>query len=440
MALRAGPWGLVPTAVNAKLPVSITPSGAALHADAGPELAPCQLLQGGRDFFPALIRALDAARRWVQLETYIFDVHGAGAEVAQALMRAARRGVTVQVLVDGVGTPQISPDWLQQMRQAGVQWQVFLPMRGALAHLRLLLAPVRWRRLHRKLCVIDGQLLFCGGINVLDDLYDPNHGHLVAPRFDFTVQIAGEVAGQAADAMAQLWWRVQAGDSVRHRHLGQAWEALREAGQLARGGATRQRGQGRGDTVAGRASLLLRDNLRHRNRIERAYRKAIGQARQEVLISNAYFLPGGRLRRALVEAARRGVKVTLLLQGRYEYFMQYHAVRSVYRALLKAGVEIHEYETSFLHAKVAVVDGQWATVGSSNLDPLSLLLAREANVVVEDRAFARVLRERLLTAIAGHGRLVRPEDYERRPWRERLLDRLAYGLMRLALFLTGHRY
>ena len=405
---------------------------------AHPTPAPCQLLQGGREYFAALVQALDSARRGVQLETYIFDLHGAGSTVAEALMRAARRGVAVQVLVDGVGTPKIDAECLERMQQAGVQWQVFSPVRGRWGQLLLLLSPTRWRRLHRKLCVVDGQLLFCGGINVLDDWYDPNHGPLQAPRFDFMLQITGPVARQAADAMAQLWWRVQAGDSVRQRHLGQAWEALREAGHWGR--AT---DHGLAPDVApeaAHASLLLRDNLRHRNSIERAYRKAIGQARREVLISNAYFLPGNRLRRALVQAARRGVKVSLLLQGRYEYFMQYHAARSVYQALLQAGIEIHEYESSFLHAKVAVVDGHWATVGSSNLDPLSLLLAREANVVVMDVRFAQALRGRLLAAIQGHGRQVRVEEYSRRPWRERALNALAYGLMRLALFLTGHRY
>lgn len=414
-----------------------------------------ELLQGGREFFPALICALDAARTWVQLETYVFDLHGAGSEVAEALMRAARRGVTVQVLVDGVGSVPLALPWQRQLALAGVQWQVYLPGRGKWGKLRLLLVPGRWRRLHRKLCVIDQQLLFCGGINVLDDLYDLNHGQLAAPRFDFTVQVTGAVAQQAGDAMASLWWRVQAGDSVRHRQLAQAWDAVREAGLLARSGEGRhgtvKQGQAMDDgqdnnsgqirtAPASRAWLVLRDNLRHRNDIERAYRRAVGRARQEVLISNAYFLPGGRLKRALVQAARRGVKVTLLLQGRYEYFMQFHAVRSVYQTLLEAGVDIHEYETSFLHAKVAVVDGQWATVGSSNLDPLSLLLAREANVVVDDPAFAATLRARLVAAIASHGRRVEPNDHGRRPWRQRFLDQLAYRLMRLALLVTGHRY
>jgi cardiolipin synthase len=396
-------------------------------------------LQGGREFFPALIAAIDTAQRSVQMETYIFDAHGAGAEVAQALMRAAQRGLSVQLLIDGLGADGLDLPWRERLQQAGVQWQLFAPLGRVWASVRLVLAPAHWRRLHRKLCVIDEQLLFCGGINILDDHYDPNHGTLTAPRFDFTVSVQGPVARQAAVAMALLWTRVQVGDSVRQRQLGQAWEAWREG--LAQRSAARQPGAGQADAAGtARAHLLLRDNLRFRNSIERAYRKAIGRARREVLISNAYFLPGGRLRRALIEAAGRGVRVRLLLQGRYEYFMQYHAARSVYLDLLQAGVEVHEYATSFLHAKVAVIDGRWSTVGSSNLDPLSLLLAREANVVIEDERFAHILQDRLEQAITGHGRAVHLHDYSRRPWRERLMNKLAYALMRMALFITGHRY
>ncbi|MBY0412143.1 MAG: cardiolipin synthase ClsB, partial [Burkholderiaceae bacterium] len=159
---------------------------------------------------------------------------------------------------------------------------------------------------------------------------------------------------------------------------------------------------------------------------------------------NAYFVPGRKLRRALVMATRRGVRVRLLLQGRYEYFMQYHAARPVYGALLSAGVEIYEYAPSFLHAKVAVIDAMgdkpWATVGSSNLDPLSLLLAREANVVVEDAAFATDLHQRLVHAMKHAGRRMDPARYASRPLRERVLDRVAFALMRLALWVTGNRY
>jgi len=193
-----------------------------------------------------------------------------------------------------------------------------------------------------------------------------------------------------------------------------------------------------------KAGLLLRDNVLHRSQIERAYLKAIGVARHDIIIANAYFLPGRRLRKALIHAAQRGVRVRLLLQGRYEFFMQYHAARLVYGELLGAGVEIHEYHASFLHAKVAVIDADnehpWATVGSSNLDPLSLLLAREANVVVADKGFAQKLQQCLSRAIETQSTPVVAEVYTQRPWHQRWRDRIAFGLMRLALFLTGNRY
>jgi cardiolipin synthase len=182
------------------------------------------------------------------------------------------------------------------------------------------------------------------------------------------------------------------------------------------------------------------DNLGNRSSIEKSYLKAMGHARQEILIANAYFLPGGKLRRALIGAARRGVKVTVLLQGRYEYFMQYHAARPVFDALLKEGVEIHAYAKSFLHAKVAVIDGHWATVGSSNLDPLSLLLAREANVVIEGAAFANELRGRLLSAVALQDGRIDPLSHSERPVVTRMLDWFAYGVMRGLLWVTGKRY
>ena len=188
------------------------------------------------------------------------------------------------------------------------------------------------------------------------------------------------------------------------------------------------------------AALVLRDNLRNRRSIEKSYLKAIGHARKEIVIANAYFLPGGKLRRALIGAARRGVKVTVLLQGKYEYFMQYHASRPVFDALLKEGVEIHAYAKSFLHAKVAVIDGHWATVGSSNLDPLSLLLAREANVVIEGAAFANELRGCLLNAVALQSGRIDQMAHFHRPVFNRLLDWFAYGVMRALLWLTGKRY
>jgi cardiolipin synthase len=395
-----------------------------------------RLIEGGQDYFERLVSALDKARSHVLLETYIFDVHGEAVRVAEALERAALRGVRVWLVVDGVGTPQLPEVWRTRFTQAGVDWRIYAPL-GTLG----LLIPSRWRRLHRKLCVVDGHTAFCGGINILDDWYDPHHGSLAQPRLDFAVCAQGELVGHIQDSMVQLWWRLQGAKHVRERKLPQALRSFKTAGLPLPWKQPLPLPDG--SPPPSRAALLLRDNVLHRSQIERAYLKAIGLARHEVLIANAYFLPGRRLRQALVHAARRGVRVRLLLQGRYEYFMQYHAARPVYGTLLAAGVEIYEYDASFLHAKVAVVDPgnerPWATVGSSNLDPLSLLLAREANVVVADRLFAQQLHQRLSQVIASQSTPVSATFAQRR-WHQRLRDRLAFGLMRLALFLTGHRY
>ena len=396
-----------------------------------------KLIEGGKAYFEALVVALEQARSQVHMETYIFDFHGSAEMVAEALERAALRGVRVWLVVDGVGTPSLPAAWRERFDKAGVQCQIYSPL-GTLG----LLIPSRWRRLHRKLCVVDGHLAFCGGINVLDDWYDPHHGTLAEPRLDFAVCARGALVQQMQETMTQLWWRMQGVQHVRQKHFPEAFSSFRAAGlHLPWMGATLPQGS---DHIVAKAGLLLRDNVLHRSQIERAYRQAIGAARHEVVIANAYFLPGRRLRKALIHAAQRGVRVRLLLQGRYEYFMQYHAVRTVYGALLAAGVEIHEYKASFLHAKVAVVDPDndrpWATVGSSNLDPLSLLLAREANVVVADAAFAQQLHQCLNRAMAQKSLRVEPEKYTQRPWGQRVLDRLAFGLMRLALFLSGNRY
>ncbi len=405
-----------------------------------------QLLQGTAEFFPSLVSAMDAAQHDIRLETYIFDFTATGAHVGAALVRAALRGVRVQLVVDGAGTGELPADWRERFDAAGVQWRTFNPM-GRLG----LLLPRQWRRLHRKLCVVDGgtahAVAFCGGINILDDYYDPNHGALAQPRFDFSVRVVGPLVDEVLAATEQLWQRLRSLRSLRKQGLGAAvttWVSSRSVVLGRSVPPSHAMHSAAANTLISRAKLLLRDNLRNRMRIERAYLKAIGEAHHEIIIANAYFLPGGKLRRALLAAAGRGVKVRLLLQGRYEYFMQYHAARPVYSALLAADIEIHEYARSFLHAKVAVIDAQspkaWATVGSSNLDPLSLLLAREANVVVQAGEFAQALRAKLVHAMQEGGVQIDPAEYAHRPWLQRMLDRVAYAAMRAALWLTGNRY
>lgn len=381
------------------------------------------LLQGSREFFPALVQAMNAAQHSIYFETYIFNTTATGTEVAEALLRAAERGVAVHVVVDGFGTSVFDSVWQQRFDAAGVKMRVFSPPGRWFLFVRQ-----QWQRMHRKLCAIDNSVAFCGGINVLDDFYDPQYGTLSSPRLDFTVQVTGPVAASISQACQLLWLRLQ-GQSLKSADI----KGLAEPAQMLRNVGE----------APSSAMLVLRDNLRKRRQIERAYLYAIGRSRQSMIIANAYFFPSRKLLNALVTAAKRGVRVQLLLQGRYEYFMQFHASRAFYQTLLKAGVEIYEYERSFLHAKVAVIDADtqraWATVGSSNLDPLSLLLAREANVVARDSNFALQLQAKLQNAL-GQGSRISAASLAERSLKMRAFDRVAFVMARAMIWLVKDRF
>jgi len=275
----------------------------------------------------------------------------------------------------------------------------------------------RLRRLHRKLAVADGRVAFVGGINIIDDL---GALHPETPRYDYAVRVEGPLLAPIQASVRQLWSLV-------------AWAGFRRRLRLPPAAAAVAEPCG---TM--RAAFLIRDNLRHRRDIEEAYLEAIGQAQDEIILANAYFLPGLRFRRSIMEAAARGVRIIILLQGRVEYALQHYATQALYGALLDGGVRIFEYHRSFLHAKVAVVDGVWATVGSSNIDPFSLLLAREANIAISDPGFAAELRASLEAAMQAGARELRREDWRRKSWLSRLTSWLAYGLVRLMIGVAGY--
>jgi cardiolipin synthase A/B len=364
------------------------------------------LLTGGAEYFPALEAAFDEACSEIHVETYIFDADAAGRRIAQALGRAAQRGIATHLLVDGYGSKKLGWRFMARLKKSGVRVLVYRP--------DIIPWPFRRRRLrrmHRKLAVIDGRLAFVGGINVIDDMHTPRQ---TPPRFDYAVRVEGPLLTEIYAAVKRLWRLVE------FMRLGQDWH-----GQPTLRPQAAPCGEQRG-------AFVIRDNLRHRRDIEDAYLEAIGRARSEILIANAYFLPGLAFRHALTDAAARGVRVILLLQARVEYVLMHYASRALYGAFLDAGIEIYEYHKSFLHAKVAVVDGLWATVGSSNIDPLSFLLAREANLVVEDRAFARELRDRLLEAMAAGAARVPRERWQRPPLAVRTAIWFAYGVARLS--------
>ncbi|KQV86457.1 cardiolipin synthase ClsB [Pelomonas sp. Root1237] len=356
-----------------------------------------ELLRGGEQLFPRMHAAIHGASREVWLATYIFHHDATSLALADALIAADQRGVRVRLVVDGFGSNASIRTLRERFAGSGVALAVFRPMDRWWRWFQ----PGQLRRLHQKLCVVDGEQAFVGGINVIDDRLDMHHGVTELPRLDFAVQVSGGLVDLVAQSVRSIWSRAWLGrefddaliDYVPLRRRFGLWVT-----QLWRG--PQRLGEPVSHLQPVRAAFVLRDNLRRRRTIEHAYADAITDARESVDVVCPYFYPGQRIRHALRRAADRGVCVRLLLQGKLDYRIAGWAAEALYADLLGHGVEIYEYTPAFLHAKVAVVDGQWATVGSSNIDPLSLLVNLEANVVVQDAGFAVQLASEIEAAIA----------------------------------------
>ncbi len=362
-----------------------------------------ELLENGEEFFPRVFDSIRAAQREVWLETFILFEDKIGLQLHEALLEAARRGARVHVLVDGFGSPDLSQRFIGELVEAGVQFRIFDPGRQLFGQRLNVL-----RRMHRKIVVVDGEHAFIGGIN-----YSADHVADFGPeaKQDYSVQVRGPL-------VAQMHAFVQ--------------EAVLPLKQRRRRWERRPRQHAASPSTAGPAQALFvtRDNHLHTNDIERHYRIALRSARERVVIANAYFFPGYRFIRELRRAARRGVDVRLILQGQPDMPIVKTAAGLLYDHLLRAGVRIYEYCDRPLHGKVALVDGEWSTVGSSNLDPLSLSLNLEANVIIRDAAFNAQLHQRLSHLMEHSCKQVQPEPKGRWEGLRLLRSYCVFHLMR----------
>jgi len=371
-----------------------------------------QLLRSGIEYFPALEHAIDHAQHHIYIQTYIYEADEIGTRIGNAMINAVNRGVSVYLLIDGFGSKTLPKTYIESLESAGVNVMVY----------RQKISPWtfkknRLRRLHQKVAVIDGIVAFVGGINIIDDHNVP---HQTAPRIDYAVRVQGALLPTISNNVKKLWQRL-------------AWLHFHSKPVLTPD--THAPVHSTKESI--KAAFVTRDNILHRRDIEAAYLKAIHSAKHEIMIANAYFIPGRRFRKALISAAKRGVKVKLLLQGRKEYFLMF-ATHAFYHVFLKNGIEIYEYRKSFMHSKVAVIDQEWATVGSSNIDPFSLFLAREANIIVKDKYFATTLHQDILTAIHDGAYEIKVNDWAKGNIAKRFLSWVAYGLVRLFLGIIGY--
>lgn len=362
-----------------------------------------ELLINGEAFYPRVYQAIDAAREEVLLETFIWREDKVGCALQEHLIAAAKRGVRVEVLVDGYGSDELSAAFVQALADAGVRLLAFDP-----SPRRLGVRTNLFRRLHRKIIVVDGEIGFIGGINFCAD-HLGDYGPMA--KQDYAVQVRGPVV----KAMHQASLRLM-DETARVSRQPKPW--LTQQVPLEP------------DTATASASLWIRDNQRHRDDIEEQYLLAIDQAQERILIANAYFFPSYRLLRALRQAARRGVTVTLMLQGMPDMPLVRLCSRLLYNDLLRDGVAIREYIERPLHGKVAIIDRHWSTVGSSNLDPLSLSLNLEANLVIDDPAFNERLYDHLHQLTEAHSKEVTQQRLLRGNWWRAPLVFLCFHFLR----------
>ncbi|EKM0374830.1 cardiolipin synthase ClsB [Cronobacter turicensis] len=346
-----------------------------------------ELLENGDQFYPAVFDAIEKARSKVILETFIWFDDNVGRQLHEVILNAAQRGVSVEVLLDGYGSPDLSDEFVGTLTSAGVMFRYYDPRPRTMG-----MRTNVFRRMHRKIVVIDGEVAFVGGIN-----YSAEHMSDYGPeaKQDYAVRVEGPVVqdiyhfvlSNLGEERVSRWWQ---------RHYQQAVE----------------------NTTPGEAQALFvwRDNNDHRDDIERHYLKMLANAKKEVIIANAYFFPGYRLLHAMRNAARRGVKVKLIVQGEPDMPIVKVGARLLYNYLVKGGVEVYEYLRRPLHGKVALMDDHWATVGSSNLDPLSLSLNLEANLIIHDTQFNQTLRDNLTRLIREDCKQVDESMMPKRTW------------------------
>ncbi len=343
------------------------------------------LLQDGPATYQAMFRAMQNARDHINLETYIFDDDEIGTSLAKLLMTKQQSGVQVNVMYDSVGALSTAPSFFDVLRENGVAVVEFNPINPLQVKKEWLVN----RRDHRKIIIVDGTIAFTGGMNI-SDVYA--HGSFVlkpgqedaalSPWRDVHVQIEGPVVAEFQKLFMQAWEQQEDAEPVPRNYFP---KPTRQGDHLVR-------------AIGGSPDTPL-------NLIYVTLISAIFNAEKSVYLTNAYFVPDPQLLAAIKEAAQRGVDVKLVLPGYSDFWAVFHAGRSFYSELLAAGVQIYEHQAALLHAKTAVIDGVWSTVGSTNLDWRSFLHNYEVNAVVLGQGFAREMEAMFAVDLKGSSRI-----------------------------------
>jgi len=367
-----------------------------------------ELLRSGHEYFQKLVELIDGAIREIHIQTYIFNNDVTGLAVVESLKKAALRGVSIYVLVDSFGSNQLDNAFLQDVRQAGIHFKRYgkLLSKGRL-HIS--------RRLHRKVVVIDGVISIVGGINIGNN-YNDLPGK--PAWLDFAVLIRGNTSQALLKICRKRWRGVNFSSPVNPP----------ETGSFSNG-FSRMRNV--------RTIIRQNDFIGNKNEIAAVYRKAIRQAKSSLLIVGGYFLPGGSVRRQLRKACANGVQISVILPERSDVLLMVAAQHFLYAWMIRNGIKVYEYRPSNVHGKVIIVDSEWLSIGSYDLNNLSTYSNIELNLEIPDRSFSESFTSELQKIIREDCRLVRIEEFQKHvSWLRRVKYWISYRLVKTLFYLS----
>jgi len=366
------------------------------------------VLRGGEPYFRSFHLLLDQAVDTIYLQVYILEADSTGIGVIDKLVAADKRGVKVRLLVDGFGSYGLFRHVHSLLENTGIEYRYF-----ARVSFETFRQPAR--RLHIKVCVVDGRSAIVGGINISDRYRGTAE---MPPWLDYALAFSGPLCGIIKNVC----------DDIYNKRLVRKKNFDRAVKSLVHEYSTNQTGV--------KIRLSINDWLRGRNEISRSYRTAIRTACKEITILNSYFIPSARLLRLLIRAVNRGCKVKLLLSEQSDVPVVKAAVRYLYARLLRSGVRIFEYNPSVLHAKVFVADRKWCTIGSHNLNHLSEFFSMEMNVDVDDPVVSGSFADELDLLFKHESKEVLELEFSKtRTWWNRLGDFLAFRSIRATRWL-----
>jgi len=365
------------------------------------------LIRGGKPYFDAALNLIENAQEIIHLQTYIFENDETGQAIGQALIRAANRKVQIYLLVDGYASQHLDLLWIRSLEKVGIHFRFFEPLFKSKYH-------YFGRRLHHKILAVDSRQALVGGINISNH-YNDFPGK--PAWLDFALRVEGPVVGELFVLCSKTW----NGFSKVFRKISDGKMKADQETEIGKGSLIRMR---RNDWVRGK------------NQVSKSYREILLSAKSEVLIVCSYFLPGKKFKGLISNAIKRNVKIKLVLAGPSDVGVAKQAERHIYRWILKQRVELYEYKPSILHAKMAMADSRWMTLGSFNVNDISALASIELNLDVRDPAFVLSVRQKVESIIQKDCIRITEKSYSANThFLQRLWQDVCYETVKLLIFL-----